>query len=307
MRPYRKIMKPLVSIIIPHWSPPSNPIGREALLKCLDSVFNQTYSLLEVIVVNNEGRKPWFDEVEKKYPGVHWIHNSENRLFTGAMNQGISASKGEWVLSLNNDVVLRDDFIEKLVQEIPEDVKIGMVCGLLLKDGGEIIDSAGQCLGPAKNPRERGHGEKFRGQYYKEKEEIFSIPGACALYRRQMLEEIALGPGEYFDGTFGLFYEDLELAWRGWEKGWKALFVPQAVAYHTRGLTTKSREPRWTWLKHFHAAWLSKENLDRLIRNRRVTLHRHCSWPERFFHGPWILSYDLGLLFLRRIRPITRH
>lgn len=315
-------MMSVVSIIIPHWSLPGNPrgfaprraagqpaalpvasprgepLGRQALLECLDSVFKQTYSYLEVIVVNNEGKGAWVEETEKKYPQVRWIHNPENRLFTGAMNQGISASRGEWVLSLNNDVVLRDDFIEKLVQGIPADEKIGMVCGLLLRDEGGVIDSAGQSLNLAKNPHERGHGEKFRGQY-QENEEVFSVPGACGLYRRGMFEEIALGPGEYFDGTFGLFYEDLELAWRGRKKGWRGLFVPRAAAYHARGLTTKSSTPRWPWLGRFQAAYLSRENLDRLIRNRRVTLRRHCRAGEWLFHWPWILGYDLGLYLLR--------
>lgn len=292
-------MNSLVSIVIPHWSLPGNPAGQQALQKCLDSVFKQTYPHLEVIVVNNEGKGAWIEETEKKYPQIRWIHNPENRLFTGAMNQGILTSKGEWVLSLNNDVALSKNFIEKLVQEIPAGEKIGMVCGLLLRvNEEEIIDSAGQSLGLAKNPRERGHGEKFRGQYQKS-EEVFSVPGACGLYRREMLESLKLSEREYFDGTFGLFYEDLELSWRAHKKGWKALFIPRAVAYHARGLTTKSSEPGRPWLRRFHSAWLSKENLDRLIRNRRVTLHRHCAWPERLLHWPWILSYDLGLCSLR--------
>jgi len=269
-------------------------------MKCLDSVFRQTYSFLEVIVINNEGKGVWAEEVGRKYPKARWIHNAENRFFTGAMNQGISIARGEWVFSVNNDVVLSANFIEKLIRGIPSDGKIGMACGLLLRNEGGIIDSAGQSLGFAKNPRERGHGEIFRGQY-QNIEEVFSAPGACGLYHRGMLQEIALGPGEYFDGTFGLFYEDLELAWRGRKKGWKALFVPQAAAYHARGLTTKSSTPRWPWLGRFQAAYLSRENLDRLIRNRAATLHRHCRFRDRALHWPWIVSYDLGLYFLRRI------
>ncbi|MBI1976328.1 MAG: glycosyltransferase family 2 protein [Candidatus Omnitrophica bacterium] len=288
----------MVSIIIPHWSPPGDPKGREALVKCLDSISRQVCSSLEVIVVNNEGEGAWTEEVEKKYPKARWIHNPENRFFTGALNQGISAARGEWVLSINNDVVLSGDFIEKLIQGVPADGKIGMACGLLLRDEGGIIDSAGQSLSLAKNPHERGHGEVFRGQYQKI-EEVFSLPGACGLYRRRMLEDIALGPGEYFDSGFGLFYEDLELAWRGRKKKWRALFVPEAVAYHVRGLTTKSSTPRWPWLGRFHAAHLNPENLDGLIRNRRATLRRHCHWLQWLLHWPWIIAYDLGLYLLR--------
>ena len=302
-------MNALVSVIIPHWSLPGNPagrpsalpLGRQALANCLDSVFQQTYPFLEIIIVNNEGRGAWVEEAESKYPKARWIHNSENRLFTGAMNQGISVSKGEWVLSLNNDVVLSSDFVKNLMDALQaRDEKIGMACGLLLGMEGETIDSAGQFLSLAKTPRERGHGEKFRGQY-QEIEEVFSVPGACGLYRKEMLESVKLSEGEYFDGTFGLFYEDLELGWRARKKGWKALFVPRAVAGHARGLATKSSAPRWPWLRRFHAASLSKEHLERLIRNRKETLRRHCTFLEWGTHWPWILSYDLGIYLLRKI------
>ncbi len=327
----KHIMSHLVSVVIPHWSLPGNPAGRQALANCMNSVFQQTYPFLEVMVVNNEGRGAWVEEVERRYPKARWIHNLENRLFTGAMNQGIAVAKGEYILALNNDVVLCDNFIERLLKVIQTQNEIGMACGLLLTlkfspqpisnrerelysipsptfggkgEGeeymGEIIDSAGQFLSFAKTPRERGHGEKFRGQY-QEIEEVFSVPGACGLYRKEMLESIKLSEGGYFDGTFGLFYEDLELAWRAREKGWKASFIPQAVAYHARGLTTKSSAPRWPWLGRFHAASLSEEHLERLIRNRAATLRRHCTWLEWLSHWPWILSYDLGLYFLRFI------
>ena len=290
----------IVSIVIPHWSPLGNPLGRQALIQCLASIMRQSYSPLEVIVVNNEGEGDWVCDVQEKFAIVQWIHNQQNRLFTGAMNQGIVISKGEFVLSLNNDVILSPDFIQESALVMKKDEKIGMVCGLLLwservgDQSSEKIDSAGQALSRSKRPCERGHGCLNRNQF-NQIEEVFGVPGACGMYRRQMLEEIALSRGEYFDRSFGLFYEDLELAWRAQKKGWKGFFVPTAIAYHVRGLTTKVHLPRWGWLKRFHAANLGREDASRLIRNRQITLHRHNSWLKWILHFPWILAYDLAL------------
>lgn len=55
-----------------------------------------------------------------------------------------------------------------------------------------------------------------------------------------MLEEIKLGP-DYFDADFRMFYEDLDLAWRANLFGWKAYYIPSAVAYHVRGGTARRR------------------------------------------------------------------
>ena len=63
---------------------------------------------------------------------------------------------------------------------------------------------------------------------------MFGVCAAAALYRRAMLEDVRLGD-DYFDSTFFVYLEDVDLDWRARLRGWKAYYVPDAVAEHERG------------------------------------------------------------------------
>jgi len=76
-----------------------------------------------------------------------------------------------------------------------------------------------------------------------EEGEIGGANGACPLYRRAMLEDIAVD-GEYFDETFFLYWEDVDLDWRAHLMGWRCWFTPRAVAHHVMeasGVATSAR------------------------------------------------------------------
>jgi GT2 family glycosyltransferase len=63
---------------------------------------------------------------------------------------------------------------------------------------------------------------------------IFGVDGAAGLYRRVMLDDVAVA-GEVFDEDFAIYREDVDLAWRAQILGWESHFAPAAVAYHVRG------------------------------------------------------------------------
>ena len=86
---------------------------------------------------------------------------------------------------------------------------------------------------------DRGTGEPVRDQFNR-LQYVFGASGAAALYRRPMLEEVSLG-GEYFDEDFFTYREDADLAWRAQLLGWKALYVPHAVASHERKVLPERR------------------------------------------------------------------
>jgi len=62
--------------------------------------------------------------------------------------------------------------------------------------------------------------------------EVFCVSAGAALYRRAMLDQICLESG-FFDRTFFMYYEDVDLGWRGRLAGWSALYEPRATVYHT--------------------------------------------------------------------------
>jgi hypothetical protein len=158
----------------------------------------------------------------------------KNQGFARAFNQGVSSSDSPYVLSINPDVTTHPGFVEEMVRAISQDVRIGMAAPKLVRtDDPRILDSTGLFIDRSRSPYDRGQGAIDRGQYDTHVE-VFGACGAAALYRRSMLDDLALN-NEYFDEGFFAYYEDADLAWRAQMRGWRCIYVPRAVATHTRG------------------------------------------------------------------------
>lgn len=218
--------------------------GRDFLKKCLDSVTKQTLKPCEIIVVDNGSNDGSQKMVKEEFPQILLIENENNLYYAKAMNQGIRKAKGKWILCLNNDVRLREDFLEECIKATGKNTRIGMVCGKVYsmrKQG--FLDSCGQELSVARTPIDRGYRRKDNGRFNSEGY-VFGPGGVAAFYRREMLEELRIG-NEYFDEDYGIFYEDLDIAWRANKLGWKCLYTPKAVAEHNRSTATVKRKCLW--------------------------------------------------------------
>jgi len=277
----------LVSVIIVNWN-------RKIYLKdCLDSLSNQSYSPIEVIVVDNHSLDGSQQMLKEEFQQVKLIANEHNELYCRAQNKGIRISEGEYVICLNNDVVLEKDFVEEAFKSANIDEKIGMVCGKIISWDRLTIDSAGQMLGRSRQPVERGYKQKDTGRF-DEPGYIFSAGGVAPLYRRRMLEEIKL-EGEYFDENYGMFYEDLDIAWRANLLGWKGFYNPKALVYHRRGGSSKSCMPKISFLKKYNFVYLSKELKISLIKNRYMTILKNDCVKDFVINLPRIIGYEIKL------------
>jgi len=216
--------------------------------------------------------------IGEKYPDVKLIVNRANYLFCRAQNQGIGASEGEFVLSLNNDVILEDTFVEKLVEAASLDGRIGLVSGKVLSMNGSVIDSTGQFPGRSKKPIERGYKEADIGQYEKEGY-VFGAGGVAPFYKRQMLEDTKIN-GEFFDESYGIFYEDLDISWRVNLYGWRGFYTPRAIAYHQRSGTVKLETQKLRLLERYKFPYLPRPLKARLIKNRYLTMLKNASIRE---------------------------
>lgn len=161
--------------------------------------------------------------------------NSVNLGFAKAQNQGMYLAKGRYILPLNFDILLETTFLEEMVSAIERSDRIGSIAPKLLRmlDGGRKttnIDNTGLLLPPNRLPVHRGKGEQDHGQY-DQPVRVFGAMGSAALFRREMLEDIAYR-GQYFDESYFTWYEDIDLEWRARLRGWDCLYNPLAVAYH---------------------------------------------------------------------------
>src|SRR5260370_8620016 len=120
------------------------------LKTCLESLLRQVYQPLEVIVVDNASSDGTRDVLANVGSGLTVIYSDSNSGCAAAQNQGARLAKGNWVLSLNPDVVVSRDFVAKAVECGNLDPKTGAVCGKLLRwkptedpEFTQIIDSTG--------------------------------------------------------------------------------------------------------------------------------------------------------------------
>lgn len=217
-----------VSAIVVTWNS-----GKD-IVSCIESLVTQSYPLLEIIVIDNSSKDNSVTLVKKGFPHVRLLRMERNLGFAGANNVGISNSEGEYVLTVNPDVVLKADYVEKLVGTLDRlNRNVGSATGKLLRDDGVTLDSTGIKAAVAVRFFDRGAGEPDRGQYDTE-ENILGPCAAAALYKRKMLQEIMLRDG-YFDSSFFAFFEDVDLAYRARIAGWDSIYVPEATAVHKRG------------------------------------------------------------------------
>src|SRR5919199_185478 len=100
--------------------------------RCLESVLAQKYSRKEIIVIDNASTDGTVDILEQFEDRCTIIYNDENIGFAAAQNQAIRVSRGDWVLTLNPDVLLLPNFIQALVEAGQSHPQVGTVCGKLL-------------------------------------------------------------------------------------------------------------------------------------------------------------------------------
>jgi len=224
----------LVSIIIVNFN------GGKFLKQCLDSLSNQTYKNIEIILVDNASTDGSGDLIERSYSdSVRLIKNNANYGYARANNIGIAASKGKYVMVLNNDTEVLPTMLESLVKPIENDEQVGMCAPkILIMRDHKLIDSTGMGIYSDGTSRQRGWLEQDRGQYDQLKDVL--LPSGCAaLYRKSMLDQIG-----YFDERFFAYCEDSDLGLRARLAGWKCVFVSEAVVYHYYAGYWRGHSPR---------------------------------------------------------------
>ncbi len=258
------------SIIILNWN------GRKHLETCLKSLFNQTYKDFEVIFVDNGSTDDSVSFVKDNFPKVQIIETGKNLGFAEGNNVGIRKALEnkdiKYIVALNNDTEVKEDWLEQLVKAAEIDEHIGACASkLLYYNDRTIIDSAGDFyyFGSMKVVP-RGHGQK--DSYFK-LEECLTPCAAATLYRRKALEQVKLG-NDYYDSDYFAYIEDSDLGLRIRLGGWKCMFVPDAVVYHKVSATSSQWKSDF---KKYHS-----------VRNRILTaikIYPVRLWP-RVFKNP---------------------
>jgi hypothetical protein len=211
---------PKVSIIILNWN------GLKDTIECLESLKKNTYPNYEIIVVDNGSENDEGDVLGKRYGNyITVIKNKDNLGFAGGNNIGIKYAinaGGEFILVLNNDVIVEKDFLRFLVEDLIKDKTAGIVGPVnydyynpqKIISMGRIMSfwraSAIHIFRPAKNERE-----------------LDAIWGCCMLIRKEVFEKIG-----YFYEPYFLTFEEIDFCVKAKKQGFKIICNPMSKIWH---------------------------------------------------------------------------
>lgn len=226
------------------------------------------------------------------------VQNKVNLGFARAHNQALAWTDSDFVLVLNQDVLLDENYIKACSTCLQKRPDVAAVTGKILQwnfDSDNFhptelknlqaiskIDSIGLSIKRNRQVVNLGAGVVDHGQYESECE-VFGVPGTAPVYRRSALNEIIQGK-EIFDNDFISYKEDVDLAWRLRLAGFNSWYLPQAVAYHDRSLGggnswQEQIKKRKSWPRDFKIySWV----------NHLAVLLKNDSFLNLFLDLPWI-------------------
>jgi GT2 family glycosyltransferase len=217
--------------------------GEQYLQACFSALERQTYRNFETLLVDNGSSDESISFMRKHFPAVRILALGRNYGFGGGNNEGIRASKGAYVVLLNNDTEAAPTWLEELVKGIKSDPNLAMCASkLVFADNPGIVDSAGDEL--------FWFGQTFSYRFYPAEHEAVTKPRRCfsacagaALYRRAILDKIGL-----FEEIYSpIYYEDVDLAFRAQLQGYECQYVPTAIVHHKVSATMKRNLERYTY------------------------------------------------------------
>ena len=238
-----------VSVVIPNFN------GIAFLDSVLASLEGQTLSNFEVILVDNGSTDGSCSFVTANYPWVHLIELAENFGFCGAVNAGIRAAKAPYVLLLNNDTEVKEDFVEEMLAAIRRH-KNAFSCGarMVQYHDRDRLDDVGNYYCALGWSFARGRGKDIHA--YETEDKIFSACAGAAIYRKKIIEKIG-----YFDEEHFAYLEDTDIGYRARIYGYENWYAPKAIVYHVGSGTSGSR------YNQFKTRYSSRNNIYLIYKN----------------------------------------
>lgn len=217
----------------------------------------------EIIVVDNASRENEAENLQKRYPDICVVRSPSNLGFAGGNNLGYPFAGGEYVLFLNNDILIDKPFLQKLVDRL-EAGFVGLVSPKIkYEENRERIQFAGFTSLSSITLRNRiiGTGEIDRGQY----DHAIITPyvhGAAMMGKKEVIDRIGLMPELYF-----LFYEELDWSVQFRKAGYTLWCEPAAVVYHKECMTAKRGSSLRLYYMTRSRLLFARRNLDGLAKS----------------------------------------
>lgn len=246
-----------LTIVIPHYN------GINILRDCLDSIYKNNFKAFEVLLIDNGSTDGSQGFTRQNFQQVRIIQNEVNRGYAGACNQGIEFCETDFVLLLNNDTVMPENFLDEMLISIKQNDAIACVQPKIMSiQNKEYFDYSGAAGGemdilgyPFARGRIFDNVEKDESQYDDMMDTVFWTSGCALLLRKQIVSEIGV-----LDEDFFAHQEEIDLNWRAQLAGYKNCVVYSTHIYHYSGYTLASDNQRKMYLNH-------RNNLIMMVKN----------------------------------------
>ncbi len=213
-------------ILIPNYNGAS--LLEEYLPSVLDAV-SYASTPCDIFVVDDGSTDLSADLLQNRFPEVRVLKNDRNMGFAKSVNRGMAACKHGIVVLLNNDVRIEKDFIGPLVKHFEnEKVFAAVGKGLIHQDGVLKNESI------TKLEFKNGFLNLVQpGLLHPEKtyDEVCTVTHACGGFSAFDREKF-LTLGGFDDLYYPFYWEDVDLCYRAWKRGWWVLYEPKSIAYH---------------------------------------------------------------------------
>ncbi len=217
---------PEVSIVIPAYN------NSKLTYNCLKSILLHTNGSYEVILVDDNSHEKEAQELLNKIKNVRIIRNKENSGFIESCNIGAKASRGKYILFLNNDALVTENWLEPLLDVIKRD-DVGAVGAKLVYPDGKLQE-AGAIIWKDASGWNYGRFDDPNKPEYNFVREVDYCSGATLMVKREVWEKIG-----GFDSRFKpAYYEDTDLCFSVRKMGYKVVYQPKSVIIHFEGATS---------------------------------------------------------------------
>lgn len=252
--------------------------GEKYLHHCLDAVKRQTYTNIELNILDNDSTdrtkniiEAETDNLKIKLASFSFHLLNKNLAMWGGQEELLKHSSGKYTIALSVDILMDEKFVEESVRVMERDPKLGMLQAKIFQyqlselDAGsglpaKDIDTVGFKMFRSREVNNIGHGEEDKGQYDKEME-IFGVEGAVPVFRREAIEDSRI-LGEFTDLDFFWYGDDIDFAWRMRLFGWGHIYAPSVIAHHDRQTTKRLGDSDADFVKIRQAVPMLKRRLD---------------------------------------------
>lgn len=247
-------MKNLVSIIIVNWN------GAKVLPECLESLLRLNHKDFEIVVVDNGSIDDSVNIIKKICGGKARVVCLEKNVgFAAGVNIGVENAKGEFIATINNDMVVEPSWLDQPLEFMLKDNKIGIVsCRQMNYYERSKIDSLFHCITKslALMPIVTGQEYSDNNNFHSRSGYVMSANGGSAVIRTDVFREL----GGYDADFFG-YMEETDFCMRAFLNGWRCVYAPSAVVYHMEGFSFKKNSGYKYYLLERNRVWFLYKNI----------------------------------------------